>query len=473
MQIRRYKTIKLNPEGQRRWGNTKARFQWTVPAFVYMMHKMLNPDDTDQIATFTTELKMLATDGRRLIANPNYLFGLTDKQQVFAVCHEVEHAMYMHPLQTYVHISQQLPVLWQGKTLPFHPKIANYACDFCINAELVAAKIGEIHPTWLYDENIAVSGTPWQEAYFKIFEECEASASAASRGEPGKGEQGEEGSDTSEGNEQGDLPGDPADKDQTGKCERFEKGTFDKHLLPGAGDQKEPHDSTAQPDPQRWQQAIMGALAVGRSAGNMPASLEKQLESLLKPAVNWTDHIEGLLSRKVNGNAYDFRRLDRRLVTRGIGAPGRSGKGCGTIVVGVDSSGSIYAVPQLIERFFAETAGMFEELNPRRLVVIWCDAEVQRVDVIEDTADLRTCYYKGASGGGGTHFMPVFDEIVKLELDDVDAVVYLTDNENSDKDELAKLSPDYPVIWGILDEECYSNEVPFGDVVRIPTDGSA
>lgn len=465
--LRRYKTIKLNAEGLHRWSNAKARFQWSVPAFTHLLYKMLNPDDTDQIALFTREIQTLATDGRRLIVNPEYLFGLTDKQQVFAVCHEVEHAMYMHPAQNYIHITQELPVLWQGKALPFHPKIANYARDFCINAELVAAKIGEIHPTWLYDEKIAVAGTPWQEAYHKIFEECEASSPSA--GEPGEGEPGE----GNQGGGEDQLPQDPADKDQTGRCERFEAGQFDKHLSPGASDQKDPSDSSTQPDPQRWQQAIMGAIAVGRSAGNLPESLEKQFETLLKPKVPWQDHIQGLLARKVFGKGYDFRRLDRRLVCRGIGAPGRSGKGCGTVVVGMDSSGSIYAVPSLIERFFAEAAGMFEELNPRQLVVIWCDAEVQRVDTIEDPQDLRDCYYKGASGGGGTHFKPVFDEIEKLELEDVDALVYLTDNENADKDEVATLDVKFPVIWGILDEEGYSSEVPFGDVVRIPTDGSA
>lgn len=461
MSLQRYKIIKLNPEGLRRWSDAKSRFQWTVPAFTHLLYKMLNPDDTDQIALFTRDIPTLATDGRRMIANPEYLFGLTGKQQVFAVCHEVEHAMYMHPLSTYVHMKQELPVLWQGKALPFHPKIANYARDFCINAELVAAKIGEIHPSWLYDEKIAVNGTPWQEAYHRIFEECEASGQDGA----GKGDQ-------SGASEEGSLPQDPGDQDQTGLNPRFEAGQFDKHLPPGASDQKEPHDSSVQPDPQRWQQAIAGAITVGQAAGNMPASLLHQFEMILKPVVAWQDHIQGLLARKVNGSGYDFRRLDRRLITRGIGAPGKSGHGCGTVVVGADSSGSIYAVPQLIERVFAEAAGILEELNPRQLVVMWCDAEVQRVDVIEDPADLAACYYKGAEGGGGTRFMPVFEKIEEMELDDVDAVVYLTDNENSDRQALIDMAePAFPVIWAILEGD-YPTEVPFGDVVRIPTDGS-
>ncbi len=386
--MRKYKLIKLNPEGLQRWSNAKVRLQWTVPSFMHLFYKMLNKDDTDQLAWFTSEIETLATDGVRILINPNFFFPLTEKQQTFAVCHEIDHAMKMHPALTYAHMSQNLPVLWAGKALPFHPKIANYARDFCINAELVAAKIGEIHPDWLYNEKIATADTCWQEAYHNIFEECESF----------KGAKPDKGAATQiQGEGDNDLPSDPGDRDPYGLNPRFEPG----HLPPGATEQKPASDPDVQADPQRWQQAIMGALAVGRAAGNLPQSIEKAMEALLKPQITWSEHIEGELARKVNGHGYDFRRLDRRLISRGIGAPGKSGKGCGTIVVAPDASGSIYGTPMLIERFFAELAGIFEMLNPKRIVVLWWDTEVQRVDEIEDSADLMACYYKGAEGGGG------------------------------------------------------------------------
>jgi len=469
MIYRRHKLIKLNPEGLRLWGNDKVRLQWTVPAFTHLLYRMMNPDDTEQVAWFTKEVQRAATDGKRLLLNPDWYFPLPDKQRVFINCHEIAHALFMHPAQFYLHRKEDRGVYWAGKTLPFLPKVANYAADFVINAMLIESKIGEMPQGGLYDTKIATSDTSWQEAYHRIWEECESQGgtskgNGAGEAEPGEGEQGEE--EDGEG-----LPQDPADKDERGKNGRFEKGQFDSHLEPGATDQLKPTDSRAMPDPQRWTQAIMGAKAVAQGTGNMPAALEKVLDKLLAPKVSWTEHIEGLFARKVHGHAYDFRRLDRRLIVRNIGAPGKSGHGCGTIVVAMDSSGSIYAVPELIERFFGETAGIFEQLNPRRIIVIWCDATVQETFEIEDADDLMKCFYKGAVGGGGTAFKPPFDWIEEHDIDDVDAMVYLTDGDNSDKDELAAMGePKYPVIWGCIAD---GKSFPFGDQVRVPDDGTA
>ena len=465
MIYRKHKTIKLNPEGLRLWGLDKVRLQWTVPAFTHLLYRMMNPDDTEQVAVFTMEVKRAATDGKRLLLNPDWYFPLPDSQRVFVNCHEIGHSLFMHPAQFYLHRKEDRGVYWNGKTLPFLPKVANYAADFVINAMLIESKIGTMPPGGLYDDKIATSDTSWQEAYHRIWEECESNTSKGNGSEPRQG-----GSDQDEEDGEG-VPQDPGDKDERGKTKRFEQGQFDSHLEPGATDQLKPSDSKAMPDPQRWTQAIIGAKAVAQGTGNMPAALEKVLDNLLKPKVTWTDHIEGLFARKVHGHAYDFRRLDRRLIVRNIGAPGKSGHGCGTIVVAMDSSGSIYAVPDLIERFFGETAGIFEQLNPRRIIVIWCDAEVQATFEIEDTADLMSCYYKGAVGGGGTYFKPPFDWLEEHDIEDVDAMVYLTDGDNADKPELAAMDvPKYPVIWGCIAE---GKSFPFGDVVKVPDDGTA
>ncbi len=55
-----------------------------------------------------------------------------------------------------------------------------------------------------------------------------------------------------------------------------------------------------------------------------------------------------------------------------------------------------------------------------------------------------------------------------MEIDDIDAMVVLTDAQIGDLDQLEQ--PDYPVIWGVIEE---GHVLPFGKVVYIPTDGSA
>ena len=127
----------------------------------------------------------------------------------------------------------------------------------------------------------------------------------------------------------------------------------------------------------------------------------------------------------------------------------------------IDTSGSIGE--KELNMFFAEMAGILEDVRPKRLVVMWCDAKVHRVDEIEEASDLTGLRKKGAPGGGGTMFEPVFDEMDKMGLDDVDALVYLTDGYGS----FPKAPPSYPVIWGNI-SDLKPEHYPFGDVVEIP-----
>lgn len=111
--------------------------------------------------------------------------------------------------------------------------------------------------------------------------------------------------------------------------------------------------------------------------------------------------------------------------------------------------------------FFAEMAGILEDVRPQRLVIMWCDAQVHRVDEVEEAQDLNHIRAKGAPGGGGTSFEPVFDEINKMGITP-DALVYLTDGYGS----FPKPVP-YTVIWGNISPPG-AVKYPFGDVVDVP-----
>lgn len=447
----KHKLVELTAQQSQEWTECKASLQYTQPAFTHLLYKMMNPDDNDNVIYFTRDIPTMATDGVRILANPDYFFDkMTLKNRVFGVCHEIGHAMFHHCMLNWKYGTQDLPVIWQGKSLPFvyvdtpmgKLALANLAQDYVINAMNKEADIGELKKEWLYDPNIATSETSWQEAYHKLFAQCQ------SGGGKGAGAKGQNGQDN-------------------GKGAEFAKGTFDQHLAPGETSGDDPASAEAQPNEQMWQQAIIGATVLGRAAGKLPATLEKLFEAFLKPKIDWTDHIKALFARGVGGDTYDYRQLDRRLITRSIGAPGRTGHGARKIAIGMDSSGSIYAVPQLIERFFAETAGILEDLRPEEVIVIWCDAQVQRIDRMEDEGDVQASYHKGAVGGGGTSFIPVFEWLKENDLEDeLDCLVYLTDLEGSFPDQ----APSYPVIWGSINP---TGTAPFGDIVQIPNDGTA
>ena len=145
---------------------------------------------------------------------------------------------------------------------------------------------------------------------------------------------------------------------------------------------------------------------------------------------------------------------------RDIYAPGRSGHGAGTVVVAVDTSGSIIGDDTLLKRFFTEMASILEEVKPKRLMVMWIDAKVHSVEEIEEANDLRSLKPKG---GGGTDFRPAFDWIAKEGLEP-DALVFLTDGYGS----FPTSAPSYPTLWGNVSPELRDTHYPFGEVVTVP-----
>jgi predicted metal-dependent peptidase len=307
-----------------------------------------------------------------------------------------------------------------GKARPYEHQIMNVAMDYVINDMLIEGKVGEYSSDWLHDKNMGTANDSVVDVYGKIFKQSKAG---------------------------GFSP----------------KGTgFDQHLAPGTSQGKDPTQASQQRNSQTaaWQTAVAAAAAAAKAQGKLPAGIARVFEQVLDPKVDWQDKIAALFARKIGSGSFDWRRPDRRLIVRDCYAPGRSGFGAGTVAVGIDTSGSIG--PAVLDRFMAEMAGILEEVKPKRLLLLWCDAKMHRMDEAEDAQDLNVIRAKGAPGGGGTSFVPVFDELDEMNLD-LDALVYLTDGLGT----FPAKAPKYPVIWGSISAP-NSIKYPFGDVVDIP-----
>jgi predicted metal-dependent peptidase len=306
--------------------------------------------------------------------------------------------------------------------------VSNWAQDFSINAIIHDGQIGELHPDWLYNPAFK-AGQAWQEIYHKIYEQMQGGKAPDWQCLAAMG-----------------LPGNMKPQDT--------------HLAPGTAEGADPAEAVASNSDLEWKQAIKGALAVGEKAGRTPFEITKLFGAMVEPVVQWQDRVLGILARSTGGGGYNFRRADRRLIVRNIYAPQRSGKGCGTLVLGADSSGSIYRKPKLIDYLISEIGGVLDQLKPQRIVVVWCDAKVQRVDEVFDATDIEVVRQKGAKGGGGTKFWPVFKYVEEQGIDP-DALIYLTDLEGDFPDK----APSYPVLWGNFGRK--EGTAPFGDVIHI------
>ncbi len=415
-----YPAVMLTSNQQEQWDETRTAMLWHSPFFAHIFYAKCE-------VVFSDQVPIASTDGRSLIFNPATFFKFTVKERVFIAVHEIAHVIWMHCELRYHWKKQGYVTTGTGKRIPYDAnasEIMNQAADYVINAMLTEAKIGQRPACGLYDTNLSRDGT---EAVVDVW----ATLMAQQKQGGGKGKQG-----------------------QTG---------FDKHLDPGAASGQTPHQAAQErkDDAQSWANTITQAAAASRAIGKLPASLDRLLGEVIEPAIDWREHIQGFFNRRIGNTGYSWQRPDRRLLARteAIIAPGCSGNGCGDIVVGIDTSGSIGQ--QELTMFFGCLGGILEDLRPRRLIVMWCDANVGRVDELEDASELHDLRRRKAPGGGGTDFRPVFDEVAKMGIAP-DALVYLTDTFGS----FPRHAPAYPVLWAkLVDRKC-----PWGDEVMIPPD---
>lgn len=429
------KHVTLTAEQEKKWADTRTALLWHAPAFSHIFYTLLQNNsqrnskgeyygaifvDNDDI------IPIAATDGSNLIFNANRYFELTLNQRIFVAAHEIMHNILNHPVLGH-HFHMRGKVSFSdGSELPYEHQTMNIAEDYVINAILVDGNIGQM-PTdkagkqmGCYDTNIGSAATASLDVYKKIFKKP-----------PPKGGGG------------GGAGNQPA---------------FDTILPPGSTVGQDPQTASNNRNQAQWQTEVASAMSAAKAMGKMPAGLARVFEQILDPVVDWSEQIRALFARKVGGGAYDFRKPDRRMIVRDIYAPGRTGFAAGTVVIGVDTSGSIGQLE--LDMFMAEMAGILEDVRPEKIVVMWCDAAVNRVDEAEDTDDLHTIRCKGAVGGGGTSFIPVFERIDEEGITP-EALVYLTDGLGT----FPSKAPNYPVIWGSIYDKA---EYPFGDVVPIP-----
>ena len=461
--------LKLDRNQETIWEQCRAAMLIQAPHCAHLFYTLMNPRSTGHVAYFTDQVPIAATDGVNLFLNPATAFSkdYSVGNRVFMCAHEIFHCVFNHNGLMLMLRRRGYVLYDDGVKLPYHHEIMNIAMDYVINALLISSQIGTFHKNWLFDTSMSAEGLESAiDVYRKLFDSGRVKIiklppqGPCTKGNPGdkKGPKGPGG----QGEKPEDGKGKPEDGEGDGPLVEVDTGGqqgFDEHLEPGTGEGKNPVEAEAERNEQEWQTAVAAGMAAAEAQGKLPANLKKVFGEILEPRVEWKDRVRALMMRAVGNDEYSWRRLDRRMIVRGIGAPGRIGYSCGVIVVGVDTSGSIYASPKTLEMFFAEMGGILEELNPDVIHVVWCDARVHRVNEVYDAQDLEMLRAEGAPGGGGTSFVPVFDWITDEGVEP-DALIYLTDLMGT----FPGHQPEYPVIWGTI----MDFPVPWGEKVLIP-----
>ncbi len=319
--------------------------------------------------------------GRRLSYHPEFFASLTLDEAVFVIAHEVMHLAWMHLDRLRYYLRSGMGP--DGH--PLDPQLFNAALDFPINALLTNAKIGQMPKVGCLDLRRFPETMSPEEVYVELRKDQKKGGSS------------------------------PAPMDG-------HDGTDD-----GTSDAVGPAD------------VLQAANQHKAIKGDLPAGMERLVGELKRPNESPWSVLRRFTTSSLPGrDATTWRRLQRRQIMRGIGMPGTTQQGAGTVGVVVDTSGSINEA--MLQLFGGHMAAIIHDAMPKEVLVYWTDAVVHRVDKVRTGAELRALLSKSVPGGGGTD-MP--KGVRAAEKDKCDAIVVLTDGYTGFCDS-AK-----PLMWAI------------------------
>ena len=427
--------LKLSGKQTQQWADTMSMMAWTCPGFRHLWYKMLsashNAGKNAHVAVMSKEVPIAATDGCNMIINPDTFFDFSLPERTFIAAHEILHNMYGDvALLHRCTISGKVPMT-DGTDLPFDNPTMQRSMDLRNDALLIQSKIGK-PPQISIDRLKGFDlGKTALEAVIDIY----------AREYKKKPDGGPDGGDGGGENGRGANP-----------------GGFDQVLPPGSSTGQTPRQALQDHNAQQWAVEIAAAQTIElmRSHGNMAAALKRMFKQILEPEISWLDHIETLITRTTGSGSTNWRQPDEWFIGRGIYQPHKTGRGAGWIVIWGDTSGS--RSEQEITSSIAELHGILEDVNPKRLTVIWCDAAIGFIDEIYDAADLEKIKSRGTAGGGGTSMNPVL-QWIDDQMGTPELFIGFTDGAVT----FPEREPRYPVIWASSTDCKY----PFGQVVRV------
>ena len=364
----------------------------------------------------TAEVDTFATDGKRLLYNPQFCSELEDKQIITVLAHEVLHCAMGH--------------IWRTPLGADH-LIWNMAIDNEANWELEEANIrakhsGEAQPF------------PWpscgkcMEDRFKGWAAERVYTVLSQEQLQNQNQQGQQG----QGKENNQS------KSKSGKNQKPGKGFGD--IIEGAQQDKSLK--------QTWEQAVVqAAKATEKSRGHIPGAIKELIEEITSNKIDWKGLLRDFLSTVAHED-WSFRQPNTRYTASEFMLPSLYNEKIGELIFAVDTSGSIGS--DLLAEFIAEAQIALDELNPESLTLIYADSKIQKIKTYEPGDKIKLEAY----GRGGTDFRPVFKWCNKRDsLPRV--LVYLTDLEGN----FPNQEPEFPTLW----ISTYGDKVPFGDLINI------
>ncbi len=382
--------------------------------------------------------KTTATDMRSLYYNPAYIERLSLAQTAFVLAHEALHCALNH----FVRRGHRVQGKW------------DLACDFAINPLLLQEGLvpphevvilsefnqmtaEEIYPCITDDQDHETLDQHLYDNQSEGGQDGHASLPPPNDALPqnagiGKGEPAEK---------QGGQSGNPTS--QAGS-EGMDSSVSHSPPRPLSAQERE---ALA----QQWQHYLASAAQQAAAAGKLGGGMARLAGTWLQSRLPWRLLLAQYCFESARTD-YNYMRPSRRegeMIFPGLKSPHSN------MVVALDTSGSISDTE--ISEFIAEINAIKGAL-PVRITLLACDAKLAEGGpwLVEPWEDFHLP--QQFSGGGGTHFEPVFAWVDQHEFRP-DVLVYFTDAMG----EFPAQAPAYPVLWLVKGKA----EVPWGTRIQL------
>jgi predicted metal-dependent peptidase len=390
----------------------------------------------------------MATDGTRLYYHAPFINQLTPQELIGVMAHEVMHCAMLHPYRR----EKREMLQW------------NVACDYVINDILVSSGL-TLPKNVLLDKRFA--GMTSEKAYAMLNQE-ESQGKTGKQDKNGKnGIGGVMDAPKDPGKDKGKDPGKGGDKDKgqdsgqgKGKDKTEGQGNGPGKPENGQGKGQGTGESGIQNRTESdWQIDVVQAEKVASSAGKMPGHLRDELRKTRECKTNYREVLKRFIDKTIACD-FSWAKPNRRMLGQGIVLPGIHKEGCGELVIGVDTSGSVHGA--MLDQFAADIAEIIQTVRPIKTHVVYCDTRVtQHTEFEPDGAEFE---FEKHVSRGGTFFQPVFDFVEENGIEPK-ALLYCTDLEPGDRPS----DPGYPVLW-CVPETCTRKAYDWGESVEITMD---
>lgn len=413
-----------------------AALSWAHPFWASLIYDRLTLRVTDKIPT-------LAVDGHNLYVNQEYFETKCDPlERIFALAHEVSHAMYFHPQRWQTYLENK----FDGED--FDPHRANIAGDLIINAGLVKFGVGKIKRhdppqagDWLLSGNVR-----WDDSFEDVYRMLEPPPKPPGQSVPGSGDgqAGPDGGQQMPNSGGGTWMVNPH-PDRDGRPETLHAPrSQDTHIA-----------KNSQISELEWKQSVESAALGAKSMGKWNADMQTLVDEFVEVKRDWTQELRDYFVKHRGRDRRNWRRSNKRKMRQsGVYVPTRQSWKVGPVLIIEDWSGSISANES--GWFKGTMAAILTDCKPKELRVLGVTTRVCDDQYLKTPADLERWTRRGS---GCTDMEAGFRHVIDEGWAPEVAVV-LTDGYTDFTD-----PPPFPVIWVTTSADVAA--FPYGRAVKM------